>query len=54
MSGADVPEWARDMLKDHESRIRAVERAVWWVFGVGSGVGALVMMVVNGVLKKLT
>lgn len=57
MSVGDLlPQWAtdlRDSLKDHETRLRAVEKLLWIVFGVGSGVGAIATLIGSGTLKAL-
>ena len=53
MSVADIPKWVEDQLKDHETRLRLVEKLLWIVFGVGSGVGAIATLIGSGTLKAL-
>lgn len=54
MSG--LPQWANDLretLKDHETRLRLVEKLLWTVFGIGAGVGAIATFIGSGSLKAL-
>lgn len=53
MSVGDIPEWLKDQLKDHETRLRIVEKLLWIVFGIGSGVGAVATLIGSGTLKAL-
>lgn len=57
MSVGDLlPQWAidlRDDLKDHETRLRGLEKLLWVVFGIGSGVGAVATLIGSGTLKAL-
>jgi hypothetical protein len=53
VSVAEIPEWIKDQLKDHETRLRLVEKLLWIVFGIGSGVGAIATLIGSGTLKTL-
>jgi hypothetical protein len=53
VSVAEIPEWIKDQLKDHETRLRLVEKLLWIVFGIGSGVGAIATLIGSGTLKAL-
>jgi hypothetical protein len=51
-----LPQWATDLreqMKDHETRLRLVEKLLWIVFGIGSGVGAIATLIGSGTLKAL-
>lgn len=38
---------------DHAGRLTALERALWWALGAGTGIGSLATLLVSGVLKRL-
>lgn len=38
---------------DHESRIRALERSMWWLFGAGAGIGMLALALTTGIFRAL-
>lgn len=55
MSGnvADLPDWAKDRLKDHEDRIRVLEKTRFILFGIGTGVGTIATLLGSGSIKSL-
>lgn len=52
ITGAGIPE-IKDDVRDHEGRLRALERAVWQASGIAILGGALLATFVNQIMERI-